>query len=121
MILIFIQNFFAAVLIVVGNTLFQEALVDEIRENVPSVNPENAIAAGGSAEAVRALVPPDELPAVLDAYSVAFSNAVYLMVAAAVCAFVTSFGMGWVDLRKASAEKSDTTNTSETVTAKDAV
>lgn len=80
-----------------------------------------AIAAGGSAEAVRALVPPEELPAVLDAYSVAVSHAVYLMIATSVCAFVTCFGMGWVDLRKTAAKKSEATSTTDTTTAKEAV
>lgn len=120
-ILIFIQNFLAAVFIVVGNTLFQEALVGSIRDNVPSVDPVSAIAAGGSAEAVRALAPPEELPAVLDAYSTAVSHAVYLMVATSVCAFVTCWGMGWVDLRKKAAKKGEVTSTTETTETKEAV
>lgn len=101
-ILIFVQNFFAAVLVTVGNTLFQEGLVAQINGHVPGIDANAAIAAGGSAEAVRTLAPPGsaELAGLLDAYSVGVSHVTYLLLALGVGVILTSFGMGWVDLRK---------------------
>ncbi|KAI8624365.1 MFS general substrate transporter [Xylariaceae sp. FL1651] len=100
--LVFCQTFFAAVFIVVGNTVFTQSLISEIRTLVPSVNPVDALHAGGSAEAVRSLVPPasPELAALLKAFSNSFDTVCYLMVALASISVVASFGMGWVDIRK---------------------
>ena len=73
------------------------------------ISPGAAIAAGGSAEAVRALAPPGrQLDALLTAYSAGFSHVFYLLVGMCGMAFLTSFAMGWVDLRKkAETEKPD--------------
>lgn len=106
-ILIFVQNFLAAVLVTVGNTVFHEGLVAEIKANVPSIDSQAAIAAGGSAEAVRNLAPPGspELAALLQAYSVGVSYTVYLLLSLGVVAVVSAFGMGWVDLSKTKTAK----------------
>lgn len=99
---VFVQNLFGAVFITVANTIFQSTLRSEITAHVPSVNPEAAIAAGGSADAVRALAPPasPELEAILEAYSTSFGHVFYLLAACCVAAFLSAFGMGWVDVRK---------------------
>ncbi|OTB18714.1 hypothetical protein K445DRAFT_8734 [Daldinia sp. EC12] len=100
--LIFCQNFSAAVFSVVANTIFQQTLQRQIVILSPSIDPALALAAGGSAEAVRALAPPDspELRGVLLAFSKAFDTTAYLLVAAASLSFVSSWWMGWVDVRK---------------------
>ena len=107
--IVFCSNMFGAIFITVGNTIFQETLRKEITNNVQSLTPEAAIAAGGSADAVRALAPPGPVrDGLLNAYSEAFTNVFYLLVATSVAAFVCAFGMGWVDLRtKAKPEKGD--------------
>ncbi|KAI0896269.1 putative MFS multidrug transporter [Annulohypoxylon nitens] len=108
--LIFCQNFSSAVFSVVGNTIFTQTLLKEIVKLAPSVNPQAALAAGGSAEAVRALVPPGspELAGVIQAFSTAFDTVCYMLIACAALSFVASFGMGWVDVRKKKApEKGD--------------
>ncbi|SPO01671.1 related to MFS multidrug transporter [Cephalotrichum gorgonifer] len=83
--LVFCQNFFSAVFITIANTIFQETLVSKVRE-VGTIRPEDAIAAGGSAEAVRALAPPGpQRDALLQAYSTAFSHVFYLLVVTTTC------------------------------------
>ncbi|KAI8961510.1 putative MFS multidrug transporter [Daldinia sp. FL1419] len=100
--LIFCQNFSAAVFSVVANTIFQQTLQKQIMILVPSIDPALAMAAGGSAEAVRALAPPDspELRGILLAFSKAFDTIAYLLIACAALSFVASWWMGWVDVRK---------------------
>ncbi|KAI2467936.1 putative MFS multidrug transporter [Annulohypoxylon bovei var. microspora] len=100
--LIFCQNFSSAVFSVVGNTIFTQTLLKEIVKLAPSVDPQAALAAGGSAEAVRALVPPGspELPGVIQSFATAFDTVCYMLIACAALSFVASFGMGWVDVRK---------------------
>ncbi|OTA67101.1 major facilitator superfamily transporter [Hypoxylon sp. EC38] len=100
--LIFCQNFSAAVFSVVGNTIFTQTLLKRIVVLAPSVNPQAALAAGGSAAAVRALVPEGspELAGVLQAFADSFDAVCYMVVAMASVSFVASWGMGWVDVRK---------------------
>lgn len=100
--LIFCQNFAAAVFSVVANTIFTQTLLKQIATLAPSVNPADALAAGGSAAAVRALVPPGspDLDNVLLAFANSFDTVCYLLIASACLSFVASWGMGWVDVRK---------------------
>ncbi|KAH9995945.1 putative MFS multidrug transporter [Xylariaceae sp. FL0662B] len=100
--LVFCQNLSSAVFVVVANTIFTQTLTSEIPRLAPSVDPAAALAAGGSATAVRALAPPGspELEGLLLAYSNSFDALCYLLIAAACVSFVAAFGMGWVDVRK---------------------
>ncbi|KAI0159928.1 putative MFS multidrug transporter [Hypoxylon sp. FL1284] len=100
--LIFCQNFSSAVFAVVANTIFTQMLLKQITTLAPTVNADAAVAAGGSATAVRALVPPGspELFNVLRAYSNSFDTVCYLLIASGGLSFVASWGMGWVDVRK---------------------
>ncbi|KAI0378162.1 putative MFS multidrug transporter [Hypomontagnella monticulosa] len=100
--LIFCQNFSAAVFSVVGNTIFTQTLMKQISMLAPSVDPTSALAAGGSADAVRALVPPGspELDGVILAFSNSFDTVCYFLIACAVVSFLAAWGMDWVDLRK---------------------
>lgn len=99
-ILVFFQNFFSAVLVTVANSIFQEVLTDRVL-SVPGINPGKAVEAGGSAEAVRALVAPGPArDALLGAYSDAFGHVFYLLVGVSGAGLILAFGMGWVDLRK---------------------
>ncbi|KAI1390647.1 putative MFS multidrug transporter [Hypoxylon trugodes] len=100
--LIFCQNISTAVFSVVGNTIFTQSLVKQITALAPSVSPAAALAAGGSAEAVRALAPPGspELAGVIQAFANSFDTVCYLLIAAASLSFVASWGFGWIDVRK---------------------
>ncbi|KAH7313721.1 major facilitator superfamily domain-containing protein [Stachybotrys elegans] len=101
-ILIFCQNFGGAISIVVATTIFTQSLRSNLPILAPSVDPQAALAAGGGADAVRALLPADSP----EAYGVrlAFSNAInevfYLLAGFAVATLIFSCGMGWKDVRK---------------------
>lgn len=100
--LIFCQNFAAAVFSVVANTIFTQTLLKQIAMLAPSVDPASALAAGGSAAAVRALVPPGspELGNVILAFANSFDTVCYMVIASSAVSFAVSWGMGWVDVRK---------------------
>ncbi|KAI1844483.1 hypothetical protein JX265_010022 [Neoarthrinium moseri] len=99
---IFCQNILGAILLVVASVIFTQSLATELSKHAPSVTPEAASAAGGSASAVRALVPPGspELDGLLLAYSNSVDRVFYLLVALSVVSFVAAWGMGWKDTRK---------------------
>ncbi|KAG9254373.1 major facilitator superfamily domain-containing protein [Emericellopsis atlantica] len=97
--IVFGQNFMGSIFTTVANAIFQETLTTHIG-HIKGVSPEAAIAAGGSADAVRALAPPGPTRnAILDAYADAISDVFLLLIATAGAAFVVAFGMGWYDLR----------------------
>ncbi|KAI0533042.1 major facilitator superfamily domain-containing protein [Xylaria digitata] len=110
--LVFCQTFSAAVFVVVANTIFTQSLISETRSLVPTLDPAAVLQAGGSAEAIRSLVPPGspELAALLKAFSNAFDTVCYLMITLAGISVFASFGMGWIDTRKTKPEaKTETT------------
>lgn len=74
---------------------------------MPGVDSDAAVAAGGSAEAVRAIAAPGspQLEGLLKAYSLGVRHVTYLMIAMGVITVLTSFGMGWVDLSKTKPKK----------------
>ncbi|KAI9149944.1 MFS-type transporter calB [Paramyrothecium foliicola] len=109
---IFCQNMFSAVFVIVASTIFQETLTHEIATNVSGITPQQAIAAGGSAEAVRRLGAGNEktLNGLLHAYKLGFSNVFYLLAALSIAGFITAFGMGWVDIKKKNETCKDSSN-----------
>lgn len=115
---VFCQNFLNAIFITVGNTILQESLAKGVNAYIPGgiISPEDAVAAGGSAAAVRALAPPGPIrDGLLRAYSDSFGDVMYLVVATCVCGSVVALGMGWTDLRVKKEPEGDTsTNTSST-------
>ncbi|KAI0811599.1 major facilitator superfamily transporter [Xylaria sp. FL0064] len=104
--LVFVQNLLAAIFTIVGNAIFTQTLIRQVSIPAPSVSPEAALAAGGGAEAVRALLPlgSPELGGLLLAYSKSVNAVFYLLVAVAVVCFTPAWGMGWVDIRKKAPE-----------------
>ncbi|KAI2602464.1 putative MFS multidrug transporter [Hypoxylon sp. NC1633] len=100
--LIFTQNFASAIFSVVGNVIFTQTLLKQMASLAPSVNPNAALAAGGSAAAVRALVPPGspELGNVILAYSNAFDSVCYMLLSLAILSSMAASGMGFADVRK---------------------
>ncbi|VUC24952.1 unnamed protein product [Clonostachys rosea] len=100
--LVFSQSLFGAILITAANTIFQESLKTNIKNETPSIDPIAAIAAGGSAEAVRTLAPAGSelLRSLLNIYSKSVGNVYYLLLGTCVVSLAASFGMGWVDVKK---------------------
>lgn len=102
-VLIFFQNFSTSVAGVVSNVIFAQTLTARVPFYAPSVSPAAVLKAGSGARAVRSVIPhghEDELDGLLKAYSEGLRDVFYLLVGLAVLAFVASFGMGWVDVRK---------------------
>ncbi|KAF2177954.1 efflux pump protein [Zopfia rhizophila CBS 207.26] len=100
--MIFCQNFAGAIFVVVGEVIFTQQLVEEIKVHAPSVSIKAALAAGASSSAVRALVPAGspELAGVLLALSNSLNKVFYLLMACCLAGLVATLGMGWVDTRQ---------------------
>ena len=100
--LVFVENLTAAIFTIVGNIIFTQTLTRRVSVLAPSVNPEAVLAVGGSAEAVRALLPSGspELPGLLLAFSDSVNAVFYLLTTLAAISFTAAWGMGWVDIRK---------------------
>lgn len=100
--LIFAQSFTGAISVVIATTIFTQSLTTGLGKYAPSVSAQDALAAGGGAQAIRALVPEgsNELDGVLRAYSNSVDHVFYLLVGFAILSFTFSWGMGWKDIRK---------------------
>ncbi|KAI0449644.1 putative MFS multidrug transporter [Xylaria acuta] len=107
--LVFAQNQLGAIFSIAGNAIFTQTLTQQVSALAPSVSPEAALAAGGGAEAVRALVPPGspELDGLLLAYSKSVNGVFYLLLAVAIVCFAAAWGMGWVNIRKKKAPEAN--------------
>ncbi|KAI0877510.1 major facilitator superfamily domain-containing protein [Hypoxylon argillaceum] len=105
--LIFSQNLAGAIAVVIATTIFAQSLLDDLPRFAPSVSPAAAVAAGSSADSVRALVPPGspELHGLLLAFSYAVDKTFYLVAAFGVAALGFGLLMGWKDVRKKDAKK----------------
>ncbi|KAI8225127.1 Efflux pump mokI [Colletotrichum sp. SAR 10_77] len=108
--LLFVENLASAVFTVVGNVIFTQTLTRQFSILAPSVSPEAALAGGGSAEAVRSLLPAGspELHGLLLAFSDSINAVFYLLVALGAVSFAASWGMGWVNVRKKVTEQNGT-------------
>ncbi|KAF4872290.1 Efflux pump mokI [Colletotrichum siamense] len=108
--LLFVENLASAVFTVVGNVIFTQTLTRQVSILAPSVSPEAALAVGGSAEAVRSLLPAGspELHGLLLAFSDSINAVFYLLVALGAVSFAASWGMGWVNVRKKVTEQNGT-------------
>ncbi|KAK1842008.1 MFS multidrug transporter [Colletotrichum chrysophilum] len=108
--LLFVENLASAIFTVVGNVIFTQTLTRQVSILAPSVSPEAALAVGGSAEAVRGLLPPSspELHGLLLAFSDSINAVFYLLVALGAVSFAASWGMGWVNVRKKATEQNGT-------------
>lgn len=107
-ILVFCQNIFGAIFVSIANAIFQKVLLAQIAQKAPNVDPNAAIAAGGSADAVRQLTTDDsQRDGLLDAYSQSFVSVFYMLTATTMLSLITSFGMGFVDIREKPKTKDD--------------
>ena len=95
--LVFGQNFFGAAFLVIANTIYDQSLISEIPRRAPPVSPQAALSAGGSASAVRSLLPEGspELHGLLQADSIRMDRIFYFSAALAVASFFVAWGLGW--------------------------
>lgn len=100
--MVFVENLVASIFTIVGNVIFTHTLTRQVSVLAPSVSPEAALAAGGGAEAVRALLPPgsSELDGLLLAFSDSVNTVFYLLAALGALSSTAAWGMGWKDIRK---------------------
>jgi hypothetical protein len=97
-ILTFSQTFGSAIFITAANVIFTHELRKELVARLPDVNADIIIDAG--AGAVSEVVSGADLPQVLWSYSRGV-RATFLLAVGTSCAMVlSSFGMGWKDIRK---------------------
>lgn len=96
--IMFCQSFFSATFLSFADVIFNNSLRTIIPQQAPDINVEAVIQAG--ATAFRSVVPASDLQAVLNAYATSVDHVFYLAVGASCAAFLTCWGMGWVDIRK---------------------
>ncbi|KAK9772113.1 hypothetical protein SCAR479_11276 [Seiridium cardinale] len=99
---VFCQNIMGACLLSIASVIFTQSLAAELPRLAPSVTPAAASAAGGSASAVRGLLPEGspELEGLLEAFSIGVDRVFYMLSALSVVSFIAAWGMGWKDTRK---------------------
>ncbi|KAK5988995.1 MFS-type transporter calB [Cladobotryum mycophilum] len=96
--LVFCQNFGGAVFLSVANSIFNNKLKSELLSRLPSDRVEAIIDAG--ATGVKLVTLPQELPAVVASYAKGFDAVMYLLVGLACAMFITSWELGFTDIRK---------------------
>ncbi|GAB1217404.1 hypothetical protein ATERTT37_006643 [Aspergillus terreus] len=95
--MMFAQTLGGAIFCSVGQNIFTNQLLKNLMHDVPSVNAPQVIGAG--ATELRNVVPVEQLPAVLQAYSRAITEAFYVCVATAVLSFVGACLVKWVSVK----------------------
>jgi hypothetical protein len=101
---VFSQNFGGVLFLTLAQVIFSDRLRHGLVTYAPEVNAEEVIVAG--ATAVRSVVPDASLPGVLLAYSKSVDAVFYLATGAAGGAFLFSFGMRWMNIKKGRDQKS---------------
>jgi hypothetical protein len=96
--IMFCQSFFSATFLSFADVIFNNSLRTIIPQEAPDINVDAVIQAG--ATAFRSVIPASDLQAVLVAYATSVDYVFYLAVGASCTAFLTCWGMGWVDIRK---------------------
>ncbi|KAF4480316.1 Efflux pump mlcE [Colletotrichum fructicola Nara gc5] len=97
-ILVFVQGVGGAVLISIGNTVFDNTVINQIQIHAPNVNPKAVLTAG--ATAFRSQVSAADLPNVVKAWAVAFQKTMYITTGLSVAMFFSTWGLGFYDVRK---------------------
>ncbi|KAJ0274509.1 hypothetical protein COL940_009298 [Colletotrichum noveboracense] len=97
-ILVFVQGLGGAVLISIGNTVFDNTVINQIQIHAPNVNPKAVLTAG--ATAFRSQVSAADLPNVVKAWAVAFQKTMYITTGLSVAMFFSTWGLGFYDVRK---------------------
>ncbi|GES63161.1 MFS toxin efflux pump [Aspergillus terreus] len=95
--MMFAQTLGGAIFCSVGQNIFTNQLLKNLMHDVPSVNAPQVIGAG--ATELRNVVPVEQLPAVLQAYSRAITETFYVCVATAVLSFVGACLVKWVSVK----------------------
>lgn len=87
-----------AIYLGIGQSVFQERLVDNLRGIVPPAMIETILSLG--ATQIRTVIAPQNLSAVVQAYSAAVTEVFFIPAAASVVSFLLICGTRWTSLKK---------------------
>ncbi|KAI1205589.1 MFS general substrate transporter [Annulohypoxylon truncatum] len=99
----FSQLLGGAIFSAVGKSIFTSSIPTALQKFAPDIDP-NLLINSGVTE-ISKVVPPDQLAGALLAYNQAISHIFYLQLAAASCAFLSGWGMGWKNLKEIKQEQ----------------
>lgn len=80
-----------------GQNVFTSKLISGLTSALPGFNPALVLSAG--ATSLQNMFPPEQLPAIIQAYNDALTQCFYPSVAMAVLGFVGCFGMEWASVK----------------------
>lgn len=106
--LMFAQVLGGAIFVSLGQTIFSNQLKPALALFAPDVDAEKVFAVG--ATAFRTVVEESQVEGVVLAYNRAITRVFYLGVGACVAGFITSWGMGWTNLKTKKAEEEKAAN-----------
>ncbi|OTA95222.1 hypothetical protein M434DRAFT_69748 [Hypoxylon sp. CO27-5] len=112
--LVFLQNFGAAVMVILSQTILTNSLIALVPRDAPGVDPQVVIDAGTTASALEKAVGSANLPGVLWAYSQSLQRVWYFAAGIAVLSFLAGWCLGWENIRK-KANETDSNQSAETL------
>lgn len=104
-ILTFCQVLASAIMLPVGQSVFQNQLLANFKSMLPGTNAELVVASG--ATGFRKLFTAAQLPTALNAYNKSIMQTFYVAVATAALSFIGPIFMEWLSLKKIEAERKD--------------
>ncbi|KAI0895365.1 MFS general substrate transporter [Annulohypoxylon nitens] len=99
----FSQLLGGAIFSAVGKSIFTSSIPTALQKFAPGVDADMLINSGVTE--ISKVVPPDQLAGALLAYNQAINHVFYLQLAAAGCAFLSGWGMGWKNLKEIKQEQ----------------
>ncbi|KAI1452176.1 MFS general substrate transporter [Annulohypoxylon moriforme] len=103
--LVFLQNFGAAVMVALGQTILTNSLVTLIPQYAPGVDPSLVLNAGTTSSSIYQAIGPEKLPSVLLSYSKALQRVWYFTAGIAIPPFFVGWCFTWENIRRKSNEK----------------
>ncbi|KAI1139170.1 major facilitator superfamily domain-containing protein [Hypoxylon sp. FL0543] len=98
--LVFMQNFGAAVMVILSQTILTNSLIALVPQDAPGVDPQVVVGAGTTTSALEQAVGSTHFPGVLWAYSHSLQRIWYFAAAIGGLSFLISSCLGWEKIRK---------------------
>lgn len=97
-IMTFTQTLSSSIFLAVAQNVFQNQLIKNLIANAPNLNSSTIV--NGGVTAIRDLVPPDQLPAALQAYNDAVTETFYVAVAVSALSIFGTLVIDWISLKQ---------------------